>query len=129
MKSKSNPSSRMDNPPSNKNKQEGPSEGNNACIKSQDKSRTEHVRTRTHRSPRSLLKLEWKLNLTPDSLQGFTYATTTTKPEPLQVENYKMSVVFWLSLWGGIYSSECDLHRLGEDGLTPGGGRVAKPHG
>jgi hypothetical protein len=29
---------------------------------------------------------------TLDSQQGFAYASTT-KPEPLQVENYKMSVV------------------------------------
>jgi hypothetical protein len=30
---------------------------------------------------------------------------------------------------GGIYRGEWDLHRLGEVGLAPGGGRAAKPHG
>jgi hypothetical protein len=30
---------------------------------------------------------------------------------------------------GGIYRVEWDLHRLGEVGLVPGGGRVAKPRG
>jgi hypothetical protein len=30
---------------------------------------------------------------------------------------------------GGIYSSEWDLHRLGEVGLVLGGGRAAKTHG
>jgi hypothetical protein len=29
---------------------------------------------------------------------------------------------------GGIYSGEWDLHRLGEVGLVPGGGRAAKSH-
>jgi hypothetical protein len=48
--------------------------------------------TRAHRSPRLLLKLERRLNSTLDSRQGFTYASTT-KLEPLQVENYKKSVV------------------------------------
>jgi hypothetical protein len=62
--------------------------------------RTKHIRTRTqsikkckdiraHWSPRLLLKLNRMLNSTLDSWQGFTCATTT-KPEPLQVENYKV---------------------------------------
>jgi hypothetical protein len=48
--------------------------------------------TRAHRSPRLLLELERRLDLTLDSQQGFAYASST-KPEPLQVENYKKSVV------------------------------------
>jgi hypothetical protein len=71
--------------------------------------------TRTHRSSRLLLELEQRLDSTLDSWQDFTCATTT-KSEPLQVENYKMSVVFRLSPWGGIYRGESDLHRLGEVG-------------
>jgi hypothetical protein len=62
--------------------------------------RTKHIRTRTqksikkgidtraHRSPRLLPELERTLDSTFDSRQGFT-CTTTTKPKPLQVENYK----------------------------------------
>jgi hypothetical protein len=38
------------------------------------------------------MELERILNLTLDIRQGFAYASTT-KPEPLQVENYKKSVV------------------------------------
>jgi hypothetical protein len=30
---------------------------------------------------------------------------------------------------GGIYRGEWDLHRFGEVGLEPGGGRAAKPRG
>jgi hypothetical protein len=48
--------------------------------------------TRAHRSPRLLLEIERRLDLTLDSQQGFAYASRT-KPEPLQVENYKKSVV------------------------------------
>jgi hypothetical protein len=48
--------------------------------------------TRAHRSLRQLPKLEWVLDSTLDSRQGFACASTT-KPEPLQVENYKYSVV------------------------------------
>jgi hypothetical protein len=48
--------------------------------------------TRAHRSQRPLLKLERRLDSTPDSRQGFTCASTT-KPEPLHVKNYKKSVV------------------------------------
>jgi hypothetical protein len=48
--------------------------------------------TRAHRSPRLLLEIERRLDLTLDSQQGFAYASST-KPEPLQVENYKKSVV------------------------------------
>jgi hypothetical protein len=44
--------------------------------------------TRAHRSPKLLLELERRLDLTFNSQHGFTCATTT-KPEPLQVENYK----------------------------------------
>jgi hypothetical protein len=48
--------------------------------------------TRAHRSPRLLLELERRLDSTLDSGQGFACASNT-KPEPLQVENYKYSVV------------------------------------
>jgi hypothetical protein len=44
--------------------------------------------TRAHRSLRLLQELEWRLDSTLVSRQGFTYATTT-KLEPLQVEKYK----------------------------------------
>jgi hypothetical protein len=44
--------------------------------------------TRAHRSPRILLELERRLN----SRQGFACASTS-KPEPLLVENYKKSLV------------------------------------
>jgi hypothetical protein len=44
--------------------------------------------TRAHRSPRLLPELKRIL----DSRQGFACASTT-KPEPLQVENYKYYVV------------------------------------
>jgi hypothetical protein len=40
-----------------------------------------------------------------------------------------MSVVCQLSPLGGIYRGEWDLHRLGEVGLAPGGGRATKPRG
>jgi hypothetical protein len=48
MRSESNLPSQTDNPQSNNNKQEGPSDSNYACIKAQDKTRTKHIRTRTH---------------------------------------------------------------------------------
>jgi hypothetical protein len=48
--------------------------------------------TRAHLSLRLLSKLERRLNSTLDSRQGFA-CTSTIKPEPLQVENYKKSVV------------------------------------
>jgi hypothetical protein len=48
-RSKSNLPSLIDNPQSNNNKQEGQSDSNYACIKGQDKIRTEHIRTRTQR--------------------------------------------------------------------------------
>jgi hypothetical protein len=48
--------------------------------------------TRAHRSPRLLLEIKRRLDLTLDSQQGFANASST-KPEPLQVENYKKSVV------------------------------------
>jgi hypothetical protein len=48
--------------------------------------------TRPLRSQTLLLELERRLNLTLNSRHGFTYTSTTT-PEPLQVENYKHSVV------------------------------------
>jgi hypothetical protein len=47
---------------------------------------------RAHRSARLLPKLEQRLDSTLDSRQGFA-CVTTTKSDPLQVENYKMSVV------------------------------------
>jgi hypothetical protein len=49
--------------------------------------------TRAHRSLRLLPELERRLDSTLDSRQGFACASTT-KLEPLQVENYKKSVVF-----------------------------------
>jgi hypothetical protein len=48
--------------------------------------------TRAHRSPRVLPELKRRLDSTLNSHQGFAYASTT-KPEPLQVEKYKKSVV------------------------------------
>jgi hypothetical protein len=48
--------------------------------------------TRAHQSLRLLPELKQRLNSTLDSRQGFACATTT-EPEPLQVENYKKSVV------------------------------------
>jgi hypothetical protein len=47
MRSGSNLPSRIDNPQSNNNKQEGPCDSNYARIKAQDKTRIEHIRTRT----------------------------------------------------------------------------------
>jgi hypothetical protein len=69
MRSKSNLSSQIDNPQSNNNKQEAPSDTNYALIKSQDKIRIGHKNldsksikkgkdTRAHRSPRLLLDLK-----------------------------------------------------------------------
>jgi hypothetical protein len=55
--------------------------------------------TRAHQSLRLLLELERRLNSTLESRQGFACGNTT-KPEPLQGENYKMSVV-------------CDFHHEG----------------
>jgi hypothetical protein len=47
MRSDNNLLSQTDNPQSNNNKQEGPSDSNYARIKAQDKTRIEHKRTRT----------------------------------------------------------------------------------
>jgi hypothetical protein len=47
MRSESNLPSRIDNPHSNNNKQDGSSDNNYARIKAQDKTRIEHIRTRT----------------------------------------------------------------------------------
>jgi hypothetical protein len=47
MRSESNLPSRTDKPQSNNNKQEGPSDSNYARIKAQDKTRTEHIGTKT----------------------------------------------------------------------------------
>jgi hypothetical protein len=46
-RSESNLLRRTDNPQSNNNKQEGLSDSNYASIKAQDKTRTEHIKTRT----------------------------------------------------------------------------------
>jgi hypothetical protein len=48
--------------------------------------------TRAHQSPRLLPELERRLDSTLDSRQGFACASTT-KLEPLQLENYKYSMV------------------------------------
>jgi hypothetical protein len=48
--------------------------------------------TRAHRSQRLLSELERRLDSTLDSRQSFACASTT-KLEPLQVENYNKSVV------------------------------------
>jgi hypothetical protein len=48
--------------------------------------------TRAHRSPRQLLDLEQRLDLTLNSRQGFACGSST-KPEHLQVKTYKKSVV------------------------------------
>jgi hypothetical protein len=55
--------------------------------------------TRAHWSPRPLSKFKRRLDSTLDSRQGFAYASTT-KLEPLQVENYKKSVVCVNSIVG-----------------------------
>jgi hypothetical protein len=55
--------------------------------------------TIAHRSLRLLPELERRLDSTLNSEQGSTYASTT-KPEPLQVENYKKSVVCVNSIMG-----------------------------
>jgi hypothetical protein len=47
MRSESTLPSQIDNPQSNNDKQEGPSDSNYAPIKAQDKTRIEHIRTRT----------------------------------------------------------------------------------
>jgi hypothetical protein len=44
--------------------------------------------TRAHRSLRLLPEVEQMLDLTLNSRQGFDCATTS-KPKPLQVDNYK----------------------------------------
>jgi hypothetical protein len=49
MRSESNLPSRLDNPQSNNNKQEGSSDSNYAHIKAQDKTRTEHIKTKPQR--------------------------------------------------------------------------------
>jgi hypothetical protein len=48
--------------------------------------------TRAQRSLRLLPELERRLESTIDTRQGFE-CTSTTKPEPLQMENYKYSVL------------------------------------
>jgi hypothetical protein len=48
-----------------------------------------------------------------------------TKNESFASGISKVWCVYRLSPWGGIYRSEWDLHRLGEIGLAPGGGRLA----
>jgi hypothetical protein len=51
---------------------------------------------------RLLLELKWRLDSTLNSRQGFAH-TTTTKLEPLQVENYKMTVVSWFPQSGAVF--------------------------
>jgi hypothetical protein len=48
MRSECNLLRQTDNPQSNNNKQEGQSDTNYARIKAQDKTRTEHIRTRIY---------------------------------------------------------------------------------
>jgi hypothetical protein len=70
--------------------------------------------TRAHRSLRLLPELEQRLDSTLDSRQGFACATNT-KPEPLQVENYKMSVGVDFHREGvfiGVNGTSTDLERL-----------------
>jgi hypothetical protein len=57
---------------------------------------------RAHRSPRLLPELERRVDSTLNSRQGFT-CTSITKLEPLQVENYKYSVVCWIPLTRGVF--------------------------
>jgi hypothetical protein len=58
--------------------------------------------TRAHRSSRLLLQLERMLDSTLDSRQAFAWATTT-KPKPLQVENYKVVTVVLISTGTGVF--------------------------
>jgi hypothetical protein len=80
---------------------------------------------RAHRSPRLLLKVERRLNSTLNSRQGFACASTT-KPKPLQLENYKYSVVC-----SGFYCEnpyievERSFHQLNWVGLELMDGRAA----
>jgi hypothetical protein len=54
---------------------------------------------------------------------------TTLRMRALQVKFLCNGVCIDFHREGGIYRVEWDLHRLGEVGLVPGGGRVAKPRG
>jgi hypothetical protein len=65
----------------------------NKTYKNYDSKSIKKVKdTRAHRSLRLLSELKGRLDSTLNFRQGFTYASTT-KLEPLQVENYKKSVV------------------------------------
>jgi hypothetical protein len=80
---------------------------------------------RAHRSPRLLLELEQRLDSTLDSRYGFAYASTT-KPEPLQVENYIYSVVcFEFHCEDPYIEVEGSFHRLNWVGLEVMDSRVA----
>jgi hypothetical protein len=57
--------------------------------------------TRAHRSLRLLLELEQRLDSMLDYQQGFASASST-KPEPLHVENYKYSVLCVSSTVGAL---------------------------
>jgi hypothetical protein len=52
-----------------------------------------------------------------------------TKNESLQVKSPKCGMCILISTIGGIYRVMRELHRLGEVGLTPRGGRPTKPRG
>jgi hypothetical protein len=47
----------------------------------------------------------------------------------LQVESPKCGVCLLIPTVKGIYTVVAELHRLGEVGLAPSGGRLAKPGG
>jgi hypothetical protein len=69
-------------------------------------------------SPQSLTTLLTRLHL-----------ATTLRMKSLQVEFLKCGVCVDFHYEGGIYRGKWDLHRLGEVGLVPSGGRAAKPRG
>jgi hypothetical protein len=76
---------------------------------------------RAHQSPRLLLEHEWRL----DSCQGFACASTT-KLEPLQLENYKYCVVCSEFYPENPYIGvEGSFHRLNWVGLELMDGRAA----
>jgi hypothetical protein len=122
----SNLPSQPDNPQSNNNKQEGPSDSNYACIKAQDKTRTEYIRTWTQSLLRKV-KIQELTNLRDyfwSSSEGSTQLSSLDRALPeLLLLNQN------LYCEGGFYRGEWDLHQLGEVGFSPGGGRAAKPRG
>jgi hypothetical protein len=135
MRSDSNLPSRTDNPQSNNNKQEGPSDSNYAHIKAQDKTTTEHIRTRTPSLERKvkIQELTDHRDYFRSSSEGLTRLSTPDRALLALLLNrilYKCrtaSRAWCLNFHhkGGIYWGEWDLHQLGEVGLPLGGGQPA----